>query len=500
MKNQSSVVRKTSMLLLLLSFTALSVFVDNTGSGPLDFGSDPKFQLGEDSAYITGIPYVWQEINGFCHWASITMAMNYVGVELNLHELFAVSGLGFSAAYVRFNKTALMMPGVGFRQQGQLLQICELYGLEHELYLDGNKEWTNLFLESYELWGLNAHSHDGEVEAFDIMKATIDEGYPVVLWTDPYYLPAVDYDLMRQYGLKSNESAPESGHSILAVGYNDTAQTVNIMDPGVGAFGDGFGYPDDGRWNYTVNYTTLSQAWNVLGYGITIIKPGNGTIPDFSDRLAELVIDRLRGERQSYAEDAEDIFFVLFGESAYRGLSYDMTIEGIKSYIEQFEDPMMQFIILANMGMTLEGANTLQYLSYRTALESLPSLLPDFDLSEFLEAGREALPHMAELSHNGSLTGQYYDSLLTDMFIDIALDFNSTGDLDAALESQSENITIIADHLLAIADAWDSAANALETAISYNPLNSPFLAIVGVGAVVVVIVIVIRKSTFGGKK
>jgi hypothetical protein len=492
-KNQSSVIRKTSMLLLLISLTALSVFVDNTGSGPLDFGSDPKFQLGEDSAYITDIPYAWQEINGFCHWASITMALHCVGVELNLHELFAVSGLGFSAAYVRFNETALMMPGVGFRQQGQLLQICELYGLEHELYLDGNKEWVNMFLEAYELWGLNAQPLTGEAKAFNIMKTTIDEGYPVVLWTDPYYLPAVDYDLLRQLGLKSNESAPESGHSILAVGYNDTAETVNVMDPGVGAFGDNFGYPDDGRWNYTVNYTTLNQAWNALGYGITIIKPGNGTIPDFSNTLAELVIDRLRGERQSYAEDAEDIFFVLFGESAYRGLSYDMTIEGIKSYIEQFEDPEMQFMVLAYIGMNLESANTLQYLSYRSALEALPRVLPDLDLSEFLEAGREALPHMAELSHNGSLTGQYYDSLLTDMFIDIALDFNSTGNLDTALESQSENITIIADHLLAIADAWDSAANTLESAISSTPFNSPFLAIVGIGVVVIVIVIVIRR-------
>jgi hypothetical protein len=467
--------------------------VDNTGSGPLDFGSDPKFQLGEDSAYINDIPYVWQEINGFCHWASLTMALHCAGVELNLHELFAVSGLGFSAAYVRFNETALMMPGVGFRQQGQLLQICELYGLEHKLYLDGNKGWTNMFLDSYELWGLNAHAHDGESEAFDIMKDSIDEGYPVVLWTDPYYLPAVDYDLVRQYGLKQSESAPASGHSILAVGYNDTAETVNIMDPGVGAFGDDFGYPDDGRWNYTMNYTSLSQAWNVLGYGITIVKAGNGPIADFSDTLAELVIDRLRGERQSYAEDTEDIFFVLFGESAYRGLSYDMTVEGIKSYVEQFEDPEIQFIVLANMGIELEGANTLQYLSYRSALESLPRFLPDLDLSGFLEVGREALHHMAELSQNGSLTGHYYESLLTDTFIDIALDFNSTGNLDSALECQLENITIIADHLLAIADAWDSAANALETAISINPLDSPFLTIVGVGVVVVVIVIVIWR-------
>jgi hypothetical protein len=485
------------MLLLLISLTALSVFVDNTGSGPLELGSDPKFHLSEDSAYIADIPYSWQEINGFCHWASITMAMHCAGVELNLHDFFAVSGIGFSVAYVRFNETAVLLPGAGFRQQGQLLPICELYGLEHEVYLDGDKEWTEPFLEAYELWGLNAQPLDGEADAFNILRTTLDAGYPVVLWVDPYYLPAVDYDLARQYGLKQNESAPASGHSILAVGYNDTAQTVNIMDPGVGAFGDNFGYPHDGRWNYTMNYTTLSQAWNVLGYGITIVKPGNGTIPDFSDALAEHVIDRLRGERQSYAEDAEDIFFVLFGESAYRGLSYDMTVEGIKSYIEQFEAPEVQFIVLANMGIELEGANTLQYLSYRSALEILPRFLPDLDLSGFLEAGCEALPHMAELSQNGSLTGQYYESLLTDTFIDIALDFNSTGNLESALASKSDVIAKIANHLLEIADAWENAAEALESAYrgSSNPLIVTVLASSGGLIVLALVIISVRKRS-----
>jgi hypothetical protein len=494
---KNSTVRNTSMLLLLISLTALSVFVDNTGSGPLEFGSDPKFHSSEDGACITGIPYSWQEINGFCHWASITMALHCVGVELTLHELLAVSGIGFSMAYVRFNETMILAPGAMFRQPAQFLPVSELYGLTYDMYLDQNAPWTDIFLDAWAAWGVNATPIDGKSEAFSILKDTIDDGYPVVVWTDPYYLPPIDYDIVREYGLKQDPSAPISGHSVLAVGYNDTSETVEVMDPGVGAFGEFFGYPDDGRWSYSVNYTTLDNAWSALGYGVTIVKPGSGIVDEFSTKLGENVVDRLRGERNAYAKGAEDIFFITFGESAFRGLSYDMTVEGIKSYVEQFETPDEQFMVLAVGGFDIEGSLTLQYLAYRSALEALPNLLPDLDLDPFLEAGRTALSYMAELSQNGTLTDIFiienYDSLLTNTFMGIALDFQESGDLDTALDAYSEDIAQIAEHLLAIADAWDSAANALETAISSNPLDSPFLAIVGIGVVVIVIVIVARR-------
>jgi hypothetical protein len=274
------------------------------------------------------------------------------------------------------------------------------------------------------------------------------------------------------------------------------------MDPGVGAFGEFFGYPDDGRWSYSVNYTTLDNAWSTLGYGITIIKPGSGVVADFSTKLVENVVDKLKGERDAYAKDAEDIFFITFGESAFRGLSYDMTVASIKSYVEQFETPEEQFMVLAIGGFDIEGSLTLQYLAYRSALEALPNLLPDLELDPFLEAGRTAIPHMAELSQNGTLTdifiAENYDSLLTNTFMGIALDFQESGDLDAALEVYTDDIAKIAEHLLAVADAWENAAAALEIAMSTTPSYSPFLVIAGIGVVVIVVVVVIRKASFRG--
>ncbi|MHA2086545.1 MAG: hypothetical protein ACXABD_22620, partial [Candidatus Thorarchaeota archaeon] len=144
---------------------------------------------------ISGVPYVWQEMNGFCQNAAVTMAINAAGVPLSLHDYFAVSGIGFSMAYIRLDDTLLFLPGSIFRQQFQLIPTCELYGLNHSIYLDSTYEWTATIVSAWQSWGINATLIDGEDEAFNILKENIDTGTPVVLWVDPYFLPAVDYDL-----------------------------------------------------------------------------------------------------------------------------------------------------------------------------------------------------------------------------------------------------------------------------------------------------------------
>jgi hypothetical protein len=152
-------------------------------------------------------------------------------------------------------------------------------------------------------------------------------------------------------------------------------------------------------------------------------------------------------------------------------------------------------------GFDIEGSLTLQYLAYRSALEALPNLLPYLELNPFLEAGRPALPHMEELSQNGTLTdifiAENYDSLLTNTFMGIALDFQESGDLDSALETHSENIAEIAEHLLAIADAWNSVADALEASMHELPLPQIVVGIAMAGSVFVlaIVIITVRKQS-----
>ncbi|MFW9966810.1 MAG: C39 family peptidase [Candidatus Thorarchaeota archaeon] len=491
-------------ILLVLSWMTLPQSTSDTKLG-LTSAHSNRLVSSEGGVLIEDIPYFWQEINGFCYWTALSMALHKVGVPIDLHTFFAVSGIGFSNAYVRVNDTMMMLPGAFFRQQAQLIPFCELYDLTHELHVDLNSNWTPLAIEYWSSWGVNITGMNGQSDAFGLLKSTIDEGFPAILWTDPYYLPAEDYDIARDLGIKQNTSAPEVGHAVLAVGYDESDSTVQLMDPGVGSFGPNFGYPDDGRGCYTIDYSALNNAWKALGYGVTILKPGNGSVKDFESTLGEHVVSRLLGNSTSYVPETEELSSVSFGEDSFRRLRLDMEAESIKSYIEQFENMEERVYALLMIGVNLEKMMTLQYLSYRVALEALPDVMPNTDLTQFLVEGRAALSHMEALSENGTLTDLHYlescDSLLTNTFIGIAMKYNSTEDIDTTLNSYAWQLGKIALSLVRIADAWKAAGEALQAALSgvLEPSASDWsnligtAATIGAGAAVILIVLTWKR-------
>jgi hypothetical protein len=82
----------------------------------------------EGYGYISEIPYQWQEINGFCHWSALSMALRHAGAPLDLHSLFAASGIGFSTGYIRYEDLAVFLSGSTLRQMEPLPTIAaELY-------------------------------------------------------------------------------------------------------------------------------------------------------------------------------------------------------------------------------------------------------------------------------------------------------------------------------------------------------------------------------------
>ncbi|MHA2287124.1 MAG: hypothetical protein ACXABZ_14780 [Candidatus Thorarchaeota archaeon] len=356
--------------------------------------------------------------------------------------------------YIRLDDTILFWPGAFFRQQYQLVPICELYGLNHSVYLDSTYEWTTTLVSAWQSWGVNASLIDGKDEAFNILRENIDAGIPVVVWADPYYLPPIDYDIARQY-------------------------------PGVGSFGEDFGYPDDGRWSYSMNYSILDTAWSPLAYGITLIKPGSGISPDFNSQLADHVANRLLGDWSEYAPESEEQFFASFGESAFRGLSLDMSVTGIASFLDELDTFQERRNTLFAIGFELESMIMLQYLSFRTALEALIGLMPDVDLTEVIEIGRTALPHFDVLSDNRSMTdpfyGEVFDSLLTTTFVSISDSYETSYDYELALDEYSEELNIIAGHLLGIADIWKATGEALQVAMLGND-GLPILVMITVFA------------------
>ncbi len=449
-------------------------------------------QSASTYGHIEGVPYVWQEINGYCYWASVDMALQYTGLDLDLGEFFAASGIGFSSAYIMIDDAQLFLSGSAFRQQQQLPIFCDVLGIDHIAYFDSNSEWIGLFEPSWVQAGFNMELIDGSEAAFQQLRSTLDEGYPVIIWVDPYWLPAIDYVELRDFFSPQDPATPSSGHAIVIVGYNDTAQTVEIMDPGVGAFGSRFGYPDDGRWYYTANYSTLNLAWEALAYGQVAFTPRENEVQNQEERMGNMIVSRLLGNRTLCAPDLEELFFASFGEAAFRGLSLDTTVDGIKNYLSQYNDTDDWPYVLASTGLSHESYMSLQYPAYRSALEALSSLMPSYDVSEVIGLGRAAYPHMAALSNNDSLVDFYYTydgSELTRTYFGIAERYQETEDIDLVLDEFAEDIDSLAEHFLGIADAWQAAGEALESVLKGS--DSVLFTLVGIGALTTSIFVVL---------
>ena len=120
--------------------------------------------------------------------------------------------------------------------------------------------------------------------------------------------------------------------------------------------------------------------------------------------------------------------------------------------------------------------------------------MPDIDLTKFLTAGREALPHFEAITDNSTLV---YPNNLTaqegpvaSLFIGMADEYNSTGDWESVLTAHQSELDEISNHLLGIADSWLAAGNALAEIWPNNPIVifGPYLILAAFAAGAIVIV------------
>lgn len=488
---------RIGICLILIIFLSVSV----PGVLELDNASyvEVDWKQSADSGEVMDISYVWQQINGFCYWATLSMALQSIGIQLDLADVFAATGIGFTAGYVRYEDIWMFLSGSMYRQQSTLATAADLFGFEVEFYLDTDSTDIglpfSLIMESY---NVNWTEIDGWDDAFQVLKDGIDSGYPVEVYVNLQNLPAPDYDLVRDFGL--NETVPT--HSILITGYNETSGTAQIIDPGIGLFDNPASFPNDGSWYYEINLTSLNKAWLGL-YGTTIIKPGSRTTEDFSQSLANYIAERLHGDRISYAPGSEDLFFWNFGSNAFRAMAADLTDTGLSLFIDEFDeyDLHTRSIILQNLGFEIEKSLTLQYESYRAAIDAIPKILPDLDLQSFVSEGKLALEHLEVFADNSTVNTPFYTGgvkMMTNIFESIAYQYEYIfdGDLSSSVSVYEEDLAAIRTHLTTIADVWDVAADALEKALLGHQTSPPILLSVSIiGVVVLVIAILRRKSS-----
>jgi hypothetical protein len=451
-----------------------------------------------DTGLLPAHDYVWQEINGFCAWAATAMAMQYAGVDLTMHDVFAASTIGFSFAYFRFDDTLLMYPGALYTQVEPTQFLANLYGVNYTLYVGNDLPSLEQNVQVWQSEGIQVGVLDGQTKAFNLMRDTIDQGYPFLISIDPAWLPAYDYDFLREEGLTGG------GHGVLIVGYNDTEGSATILDPGVGSFGENFGYPNDGRGNYTkVTYTSLNNGWSNRYYISNTFVPRNPAVDQMitytsvDNQLGPMVRDKLLGVGSIYSPSSPNALVGKFGEAAFRQMSQDITADGLKSFLSVFDgvanETTFKASLLYFVGLGLEAQVTLQYLSYRTALESLPSLMSETDLTDFVEAGQDALPAFEDIADNSSLIfpGNISQStgFVATTFLEIAEAFNASGNIDTTLAPYESTLDSISADLLTIADSWRDAGNALAEIWPNDFLTvyGPVLAFAGGGVAVLII-------------
>ena len=490
--------RKLPVLILIA--TLIVLFPVSTGTVTMPTSTAPSHSMSAETT-LPPEPYVWQEINGLCAWAAVAIAMQYAGVDLDLYDVLAATSVGFSFVYFHVNDTILMFPGALYTQAEPTKFLADLYGINYTIYLGSEVPYLEENIQVFESEGLTVGVINDEDEAFDLMRQTLDSGFPLLVSVDPTWLPTSDYDILREADLTGG------GHGVLIVGYNDTSGIATIVDPGVGSFGDDFGYPEDGRGNYTeISYTALNNAWSNRYYISNTFFPLGEGASSIDNQLGPLIRDKLLGVGTIYSPLSANAYYGKFGEAGFRTMSSDVTTVGLKSYLSVFDgianERFFKAAVIMIIGLGLEAEVTLQYLSYRTALASLPALMTETNLTDFVEAGTRALPYFDQLDDNSTLV---YPTNLTratgyvaTTFKAIADAYNSTGDIDSAFAPYESNLNNISEALLGIADSWRDAGEAL-AGIWPNDMIAqygPIIAFAGGGVVVAVILLFwwIRKK------
>jgi hypothetical protein len=454
------------------------------------------------SGYIEDVPYVWQEISGYCFPSALSMALQTMGVKMDLATLFAATGAGFSAVYVNLGDFWGFYPGVMARQTQWFDSFCELHGLESEIYLDSATDYGLYAAQAVTGMGQQFTDYGMEnVTPLNVMRTTIDEGYPLVIAVDTFYLPADDWDIVRQMGAPLQ--AGGVAHAIAIVGYDDLTRRVQAYDPGVGLNADDFGYPDDGSYNYSMAYSTLDAAWRSAGYATFYVAPGSGPPDNYEERLAEYVAGRLLGNRTSYFQGYENYFSMSAGSDAFNGLALDMTPEWIGEYMLGVPQQYWQDALIL-LGANFEAFHTMQYYSYKSALTRLPDLLGSYNLTEFVRIAGQALPFMEALTSNESVkistTFSPRKSLLCETFYNISQSYGQSLDLAAALREHSDSLDTIAEHCRASARSWNEAGVILSELVAAQGslvTEQVLFTISGGGLVLVVCVFLWRRRRAG---
>jgi hypothetical protein len=263
--------------------------------------TDNRDRLG--GRLVRGVPWAWQEVNGYCHYAAQTMLFNLHGADNTVRETVELSNCPHSAVYL--DGDLQLYSGI-FVSQGY--SDMTFAGGIRNLFMD-------LDVRTY--W--STYLSD--------LRGRIDAGRPFETSVDPYYLPQPDWDPLRLYNL-------HSGHAVVVTGYTDSS--IVVQDPGVGIvmFDEpALPQPELRGTDVVVSLAGFRHAVeSTIGTRYLLITYiPTGPMPDRGTMLLQSIpksLQRLDGEAAAYDSGWRTFppgYLPVYGSSAYASLRDDLT-------------------------------------------------------------------------------------------------------------------------------------------------------------------------------
>lgn len=416
----------------VLAFISLIV-----ASASLTSASASEGSLMEKNPEIDNIPYTWQEIDGFCAYASFSSVLQYYGENLSLEKTLALSGASWGAARVKAGTSWLFLTGPLSMQMWDFGYLADSLGYKLKLYYSEK----GLPPSSAQKVERIAKSLDFETqtlgnwsEAKALLESKLENEVPIILSVDAYYLPHDQYLTLPRGTLLLPR------HGVVAVGYSKNG--VEIVDPAIGVLGENYAHPSKSQATYDVGFSRLRKGWKNTGFtAFSLEKAGEG------EDIIKSVVSRIRN-KISPPDNITGIYPQTLSErpTGYRtfaALSRDFAPENflslLKSWNTRFHENRAKVVeTLQGARSSLVKAMTLTKYSLSKGTKGLKKFSENYEKA--VGELNRAVNEFGNISDNYRLLYPVKDKRSDNTALDLAFDalsdkLRENASLESAIES-----------------------------------------------------------------